>query len=354
MPDVSDRRLVVMLTGVSIMCAATAALFLAPSSAFAGAPYTSYRHLQPQVFAPGVISGPAEDDDPTFSPDGKTVYFTRSNTKDDYVMLSHYHDGAWSRPEIAAFSGRWRDMGPVMAPDGSYLIFVSNRPNPATHRRPDANSGGKIHPGRGFNLWRVDRTPSGWSKPRRLTDAINRDGTTFQPSVAANGDLYFSQVYGKGNRSHIYIAEFKNGAYEAPVPMPFTDSRWTDMGPAVAPDESFMVFDSTRPPAPTGHQELFIVFRTHGHWGAPQPLPSSINRMASSIVEESRLGPDGHTLYYTSGYIVPPPGYPLSTASSKAYLQQMSWNDGSDNIWKIDLAPWLKCHGRAGCRNGSG
>ena len=32
----------------------------------------------PEIFAPGEISGPANDGAPTFSPDGNTLFFTRS------------------------------------------------------------------------------------------------------------------------------------------------------------------------------------------------------------------------------------------------------------------------------------
>lgn len=35
----------------------------------------------PAIFAPGVISGPAHDSAPTFTRDGNTVYFTRSNAQ---------------------------------------------------------------------------------------------------------------------------------------------------------------------------------------------------------------------------------------------------------------------------------
>jgi hypothetical protein len=26
-------------------------------------------------------------------------------------------------------------------------------------------------------------------------------------------------------------------------------------------------------------------------------------------------------------------------------MKMQAWNDGRDNIWKVDLAPWLKRHG---------
>ena len=33
----------------------------------------------PKLFAPGIVSGPADKLSPAFAPDGKTVYFTRAN-----------------------------------------------------------------------------------------------------------------------------------------------------------------------------------------------------------------------------------------------------------------------------------
>ncbi|MFI4921470.1 MAG: TolB family protein, partial [Gammaproteobacteria bacterium] len=121
-----------------------------------------------EVFAPGVISGPADDEAPAFTPDGKTVYFFRNNSSDYDIMVSHFDGKAWSIPEIAPFSGQWRDLEPSMAPDGSYMIFASTRPLPGNDKAPDGSWGGQPHPGKGGNLWRVDRVGSGWSAPKRL------------------------------------------------------------------------------------------------------------------------------------------------------------------------------------------
>jgi hypothetical protein len=35
--------------------------------------------IGPWIFAPGVISGPLDDASPAFTPDGRTVYFVRSD-----------------------------------------------------------------------------------------------------------------------------------------------------------------------------------------------------------------------------------------------------------------------------------
>ena len=74
----------------------------------------------PTVFAPGVISGAEHDSAPAFSPDGKTVWFTRSDAAWSTILESHYGQGQWSTPQTASFSGRWRDMEPALAPGGEY------------------------------------------------------------------------------------------------------------------------------------------------------------------------------------------------------------------------------------------
>lgn len=293
----------------------------------------------PTVFGPGVISGGANETSPVFTPDGNTVYFTRSNSTDNVLLESHRKGDSWTEPTIAPFSGQWRDLEASMAPDGSYLIFASSRPVPETGKQPDGFWGGTIHVGRGGNLWRVDRTKDGWSQPRHLPATVNRNGSTFGPSIAANGDLYLTDMADGSKHSHLYYAEYKDGDYAAPQPMPFTDPRWSDVDEAVAPDGSFMVFCSNRPPTPAQQLDLFIVFRKDGKWGEPQHLPDSINHLGGII--EARLSPDAHTLYFASGYEAPV-SYPKDAGAAAKNLKGIeSWNNGNYNIWQVDLTPYL-------------
>src|SRR5690242_3108722 len=82
----------------------------------------------PEIFAPGVISGAGHGAAPAFTPDGKSVYFQRSTPAGSVILVSHWARGKWSAPEIAPFSGEWNDIEPAMAPDGSFLVFISSRP----------------------------------------------------------------------------------------------------------------------------------------------------------------------------------------------------------------------------------
>lgn len=294
----------------------------------------------PGVFAPGVISGPANNSAPAFAPDGKTVYFTRGNGSDYDILVSHLDAKGWSEPQIAPFSGQWRDLEPAMAPDGSYLIFASSRPATAGSAPPDGSWSGQPHPGRGGNLWRVARKGAGWGEPQRLPDAVNRSGNVFSPSIAANGDLYFMDAVGEGMHFRLFMSALKDGVYQPPVALPFTAGEWGGVDAAVAPDESFLVYSSNRPPTPDKQQDLFIVFRKDGVWGEPQHLPDSINALSPSI--EARLGPDGHSLYFTSSHVVPV-AYPKGAAAARRSLADMqTWNSSLANIWRVDISDVIK------------
>jgi hypothetical protein len=61
-------------------------------------------------------------------------------------------------------------MESTMAPDGSFLVFASNRPADERGKPLDGNFNGKIFPGGGGNLWRVDRVGDGWGQPKRLPE----------------------------------------------------------------------------------------------------------------------------------------------------------------------------------------
>ena len=159
-------------------------LFLAGLGLFWGGVYA--QTVEPELLGPGIISGPVADAAPAFSPDGQTVYFHRSGVAmHGTILVSRLRAGVWSRPEVAAFSGQWQDIEPAMSPDGSYLIFSSNRPVVAGGKVLNGVWNSQPYPGGGGNLWRVDRVGAGWGEPRRLPDVINSDSSVFSPAVTA-------------------------------------------------------------------------------------------------------------------------------------------------------------------------
>ena len=292
------------------------------------------------IFAPGVISGPANDAVPAFTPDGNTVYFTRSHT----ILVSHRVGDRWSEPEVAPFSGRWGDSEPALSPDGAILIFASNRPAVEPGLPLDGEWGfpnRRTFKANGANLWRVERQANGWGPPVRLPDIVNRGTAVWEPSIVADGSLYFMDAHVPG-RFRLYRSQYKDGHYQEPELLNFNDGAWSDVDATVAPDESFLVFSSNRPPVEgTDHHELFIAFRTADGWGQLTHLGALVNAPPADNVNP-RLGADHHTLYFTSGRTLAST-FPRTPATLAADLRRASsWNNGATNIWYVDLAPWLK------------
>jgi hypothetical protein len=279
----------------------------------------------PTIFAPGSIAGDADDGAAVFTPDGATVYFMRG-TDSFTLMESHRTSGRWSTPRPAPFSGRWRDLDPAMAPDGSYLLFVSNRPAETGGPALDAMHAGKRRAGQGMNLWRVDRKRTGWAAPIRLPDIVNACSMTFAPSVAADGSVYFIGC-AKNDGLRLQRSAYRDGHYLAPVVVPLGDDDVQIRDPAIAPDGSFMVVSTSREAQQP--YRLAISFHTARGWSAPLDLGDTVNGGKHSM--GAQLGPDHRTLYFYSDRRLPPTD-PHGAAA---------WNNGDDHIWQVSLAPWL-------------
>lgn len=303
--------------------------FAAWMSLASGAAMAGHAPDAPTIFAPDAIPTGADDGAAAFTPDGATVYFMRGTGDGSTLMASHRRNGRWSTPAPAPFSGRWRDLDPAMAPDGSFLLFASNRP--ATPGGPplDAVHAGKRYPGHGMNLWRVDRQGDHWGTPVRLPAVVNRCSLIGAPSIAADGSLYFIGCAGPHGDFTLLRSAYRNGQYETPRAVALGDADATIRDPAIAPDGSFIVVSIKH----AAHQpyRLAIAFRTPDGWSAPQDLGDTVNRGTESM--GAQLGPDRRTLYF------------YSDRRAVGTQAKAAWNNGHDHIWQVSLAPWLDAHG---------
>ncbi len=254
-----------------------------------------------QVFAPGVISDAREQWRITFTPDGKTAYFTTSDfffpiTRQATIYVSHLEGGTWSTPQVAPFSGVYSDIDPFLSPDGQRLYFSSIRPVDGVLR-------GDI------DLWMVERTDHGWSEPIHLGPEVNSPGADeLYPSASADGTLYFASgplFPQPGRHFDIYSARREGdgfapreplgaGVNTQPVAGGGLQDAW-EFNPEISVDGKTLLFTSLRPGG-YGLGDLYVSHLEHGEWTAARNLGPLVNTAADEY--HPTLSRDRRSLYF--------------------------------------------------------
>ncbi len=240
---------------------------------------------QPQMFAPDVISTDAIEYSITFSPDGKTLYFTRRASWQDHpaIYTARFTNKGWSDPEMVSFSGTYKDEYPSLSPDGSRLYFASNRPvNGDTPQ--DRN-----------DIWYVEKSGNTWGEPQHMKAPISTEHIDSHPFVTSDGTLYFHSNRKNGDRNvDMYVARMKDGKYMTPEPMPF-NSEVTDGEITIDPNGKFLIFYSERK-GTHGKGDLYVAFRHKDEWTNISNLGDVIN--TTEYEWTPTISPDGRYLFY--------------------------------------------------------
>ena len=296
-----------------------------------------------ELIGPGIISTGLQETSVALTPDGNTLYFTRSDfaEADDTIMVSHCARGRWSMPQIAAFSGEWHDSEPALSPDGRRLYFVSTRPPRPGGAPVMAAMNGRRFPG--TNLWFVERQADGqWSAPIHVDGELNDGAMIYNPAVAANGDIYFSAHRADSGKAYqIYVA--RDHGHAVPERLPLGDLAHNRMDPAVDPAGRFLIYAGNEGDA-LGRADIYIVFhQPDGGWSKPEHVGGDVN---SRVLENApSLGQVFGELFVSSArrdeVHFPKP------RDDAATLQQrlQSPLNGSRNLWRFDISALLRAHG---------
>lgn len=226
-----------------------------------------------------------------FTPDGRTVFFTASDSARSYVdlMMSRFVDGRWTTPESAPFAAGYRAMDPFVTRDGRQVWFSWAKPRPGAP--PDTTVD--------YDTWVAERVGDGWSAARFAGVPPFVVESDFYPALTSKGTLYFDSFRRHPDlkfRRNVWRSRRVNGVYQDAEPLSAVINEHGASNPYIDPDERYIIFGSGRPGG-QGNGDLYISYRRGESWSEPQNLGARVNSEATEFCP--MVSPDGRYLYFS-------------------------------------------------------
>lgn len=284
----------------------------------------------PALFEPGKISDAAPNRDMTISPDGNELFFTIQFTKGLFSVIMHSvkKNGVWSIPQVASFSGRYDDLEASFSPDGKTLYFSSDRPLKDSTEQKD------------FDIWYVTKVNGVWQNPQNVGAPVNTTTDEFYASVTKNGNLYFTRGT-KDRADDIWVSPFVNGHYgECKSLSDSVNSAGYEFNAFVDPDEQYILFTAYHRPEGLGSGDLYISKKNAaGEWGKAVNLAQFNSR---SMDYCPFVTADKKYLYFTSDrpQFKAPFDKPVDAKTVKTILNGPG--NGFDDIYVVPFDDILK------------
>ena len=219
----------------------------------------------PEPFAPGMVTSEDWEVSGVFTPDLSEFYFIRldaNREKQEMVTLTN-KEGQWH--ETASTSRRGQ---PFFASDGK-TMYLSSR-------------------------YRKRTTTGDWSEMEALSSPFDTL-PTMRLSVSDKGTYFFDE-FKRDFTGDIWYSRLVNGKHEEPKRLTHTINNGKSFHPFIAPDESYLIFDSEREGG-YGDSDIYISFREpNGSWGNPINLGDKINTEAWEAC--ASVTPDGKYLFF--------------------------------------------------------
>jgi len=248
--------------------------------------------MESTVFAPGIVSVDSiAEFGSTFSDDLYEFYFAIE--RKDGKAETHYRefaDDKWSDAKPLLVHDVYSFNDPMLSPDQNKLYFISDMPLSGEGPKKD------------FDIWYIERTKDGWSKPINAGPNINSDKNEYYVSFTSRGKMYFSS--GRNTTTErpkdydIYSAIYtKDGFLPAEKLSDAINSEFYEGDVYIAPDESYLIVASERP-GTIGRGDLFVSFRSaNKKWGPLKNLGKNVNGERFDYCPY--ITPDGKFLLYT-------------------------------------------------------
>src|SRR5690606_26588255 len=294
-----------------------------------------FSQVSPKPFLAEITNTFPNARDLAISPNGNELLYTAQSVMGNLsaIVSSKRINDTWTKPEVASFSGQFYDLEPYFSSNGLRLYFASSRPlSNETLESKD------------FDIWFVERASlnDSWSEPKNMGSPINSEHGEFYPSIADNGNFYFTRDNPDlKTKDDIYMSEFINNKYETPKKLPDgINSEGYEYNAFIARDESYLLFGSYNRKDGFGSGDLFISFLTKEGWSVAENLGDTINsdKMDYCPFVNSKT----NTLYFTSkrDNTKVQQEKPLTT---EEFITELNKTDnGSSRLYQVSIDGLLK------------
>ncbi len=261
----------------------------------------------PRRWAPAPVASDDYESSPTFTPDGRELYFMRSDPQFAHwrILRSRCENGAWSTPQVPRFAAKppALDADPHVSADGKRLYFISTRQN---------RDGGDQ-----LDIWRAVRRDDGdWGEPTRLPEPVNSTASELMPRETTDGRLFFgSDRPGGHGQGDIYIATpLADGAWRVDNAGPPVSTSAYEYEADVSGDGTRLVVVANR----GTRSHLYRYRREAAGWIGQDQVPAS-----DAVFQVGPLqSPDGRRLMFAQAD---------GSRSGELFLAEL--DDGADAAW---------------------
>jgi hypothetical protein len=240
--------------------------------------------MVPQPFAPGIISTNEDEGSSGFALGGTAFLFQKFNGS-CHTFITRLEDGAWTAPELIPF---WE----TMVHNGDFVFSSDDK---TLLYQVKSETDGLLT----SDIWKAELHASGWGDRAPLPSPVNSpDDESYASDTPGRTIYFFSNRRGGKGRFDLYMCPFKDGRYGDAVNLESLNTGSNEWDPFIAPDESYLIFCSTRPGG-SGMDDIYITFKgTDGRWGPARNMGAEINSPGSE--NRPYLTHDGKYFFFTS------------------------------------------------------